>query len=483
MAKRQYIISSSTEWTSNFGYSFLALSNVSGSGRKLTLRQMNIFVLTQKGAGVNSCTGRLYQSATPFTGENMAASSFKLNSTTTIPSTVVVRRGGTIPSFAAPGLHYDIVRRGNAAGSQNTIFTSTNRSSALHSFSGSYNRGSVRGFSAVEALTVPQNTGYALVIDNTVTETQPVRVNIVISIDGKTVAYDFVSLPIPGMSLFSVENTGTNVVTILSFSFAELGTSDTPYMRLVPIGQIYSSDTNDTSKTAKLLIDKMDSTYPALTALRAFTDNGFIPSGSPEVVVNEGSAGTPKGVNYLHTRDFNGPAYRVFLPEMKAGTGVGGASMDMLGHSNSFRAADMLLRRKAISPVEGLTMNPGEGIALVASSETFIGVQPAYSGWPVLYFQAIVDSEPQISPTLTLTGLKNPTEVRIFTAGTTTELTGQENVTSGTFTWNFDPDLVTSVDISILALGYQNTRLLNIATTGNVNIPVQQQIDRQYYNP
>lgn len=86
--------------------------------------------------------------------------------------------------------------------------------------------------------------------------------------------------------------------------------------------------------------------------------------------------------------------------------------------------------------------------------------------------------------TLTLTGLKNPTEVRVFDAGTTTEIDGQEDVTSGTFTAAIDVSSYPSVDISILSLGYQNTRLLaqSIGAAG-LTIPVQQQLDRQYGNP
>jgi hypothetical protein len=85
--------------------------------------------------------------------------------------------------------------------------------------------------------------------------------------------------------------------------------------------------------------------------------------------------------------------------------------------------------------------------------------------------------------TLTLTGLKNPTEVRVFEAGTTTQIAGQEDVTSGTFTTQIDAGTYPSVDISILALGYQNTRLLAINMSGgNVSIPVQQILDRQYAN-
>jgi hypothetical protein len=84
-----------------------------------------------------------------------------------------------------------------------------------------------------------------------------------------------------------------------------------------------------------------------------------------------------------------------------------------------------------------------------------------------------------------LTGLKNPSEVRIFSAGTTTEIagTGQESVTTGIYTGYLDASVYSSVDISILSLGYQNTRLLSVSvpSTG-VTIPVQQVLDRQYAN-
>lgn len=88
--------------------------------------------------------------------------------------------------------------------------------------------------------------------------------------------------------------------------------------------------------------------------------------------------------------------------------------------------------------------------------------------------------------TLTLTGLKNPSEVRVFDAGTTTEIsgTGQENVTTGTFATSIDAATYPSVDISILSLGYQNTRLLDVdMSSGNRSIPVSQVVDRQYLNP
>jgi len=82
--------------------------------------------------------------------------------------------------------------------------------------------------------------------------------------------------------------------------------------------------------------------------------------------------------------------------------------------------------------------------------------------------------------TLTLTGLQNPTEVRIYDTGTTTEVAGQEDVTSGTFSTDI---LVEAVDVVIHSLGFQYKRLTNINTSGgDVNLPIQQRIDRQYLN-
>jgi hypothetical protein len=87
------------------------------------------------------------------------------------------------------------------------------------------------------------------------------------------------------------------------------------------------------------------------------------------------------------------------------------------------------------------------------------------------------------SVTVTLTGLKNPSEVRVFNARTTTERsgTGVENVTSGMHAFSLPAG--TAVDISILSLGYQNMRILNYSTTSDTAIPISQVLDRQYTNP
>ena len=80
---------------------------------------------------------------------------------------------------------------------------------------------------------------------------------------------------------------------------------------------------------------------------------------------------------------------------------------------------------------------------------------------------------------LSLTGIEAGTEVRIYSAGTTTELAGQEVVNSGTFSASIE---VNSVDVRLLSLNFQNLVIRSVNTTADTSIPVQQILDRQYAN-
>lgn len=123
----------------------------------------------------------------------------------------------------------------------------------------------------------------------------------------------------------------------------------------------------------------------------------------------------------------------------------------------------------------------------VRITATAANASAAIKGLAVLTNTTLADQAANFYPLdtfdLTMTGLKNPTEVRVYEAGTTTEIGGSENITTGTTTLAIDAGTYPRVDISILALGYQNLRLLDIdMTAGDVTIPVQQQLDRQYEN-
>ena len=80
--------------------------------------------------------------------------------------------------------------------------------------------------------------------------------------------------------------------------------------------------------------------------------------------------------------------------------------------------------------------------------------------------------------TLTLTGLQPNSEVRVFDAGTTTEVAGVEN--SGTsFTANIS---ATSVDIVVHNLSYEYLKIEGADTSVNLTLPIQQRFDRNYEN-
>lgn len=80
---------------------------------------------------------------------------------------------------------------------------------------------------------------------------------------------------------------------------------------------------------------------------------------------------------------------------------------------------------------------------------------------------------------LNLTGLNANSEVRVYDAGTTTELAGVEN--SGT---SFTTTLVqSSVDIVIHSLGYEYQKIEGANTSSNLTLPIQQRVDRNYRNP
>jgi hypothetical protein len=83
--------------------------------------------------------------------------------------------------------------------------------------------------------------------------------------------------------------------------------------------------------------------------------------------------------------------------------------------------------------------------------------------------------------TVTFTGLQSNTEVRIYNAGTTTEIDGVEN--SGTsFAWSASAS--TSVDYVIHHVSYEHIRVEGYTVpTSNTSIPIQQRLDRNYLNP
>jgi len=488
MAKQQYRVTTDSKGTSNFGYAYLAIINPSGSGKKMTLRSLEValhsVMNTSTTTGSIPCT--LFRGGGPLDGEDMVKASVCMDSATAMPSTVKVRRMSAPPTSSTVLGRVDLARKGAAVGTQNrTLFgTPTGLGKRGRRPLGGLGVASIGGFNT-EPIILRQNEAVALVPDAKVgSATNPLRITVTISMNGKTAVWDFCANTYPGMALFSVENTGTDPVQILNWAVSEMGTTDTPTLRVVPIGQMYAPNVNDDSRKNVGVI-KMDSAYPAFPG-QLYTDIGFIPQGVPEVAISPASAGTPKGMNYLHTRDFWGPMYRNLLVESCHMKGVGSGIPDTFGHSYKHKGTDLLFRRA------GITLNEGEGIAIVNSAETAVAVQAAYGAWQPMTFSAQVDVEPSISPALTitvkdengvaLTGFEWRLYVEDPAAGIigSVELAGSESSPSSQNTYLYDWTSDQSAVVQIIKDGYeegiQTCTLVNGAQSINVFLRIERNI-------
>ena len=81
--------------------------------------------------------------------------------------------------------------------------------------------------------------------------------------------------------------------------------------------------------------------------------------------------------------------------------------------------------------------------------------------------------------TLTVAPLQTGSEVRVYDAGTTTELAGIES-SAASFAASLQAN---SVDVVVHALGFEHIRVRNVDLTGgDITVPVAQVVDRQYEN-
>jgi hypothetical protein len=83
---------------------------------------------------------------------------------------------------------------------------------------------------------------------------------------------------------------------------------------------------------------------------------------------------------------------------------------------------------------------------------------------------------------VTFTSLVTGTEIRVYTAGTLTEIAGQENIVSGSF--QFSTGAGSFVDIRIFAVDYLPVDFFSFEIpTTSTSLPLQQIFDRNYNNP
>lgn len=483
MARYQYRIGGQLRWMSSSGNAILAIVNPNGSGRKLTFHGFELAPLAAPAANAvtwaNSTDRGRYRLGRGTVSGGILASPIKLDTDASAwPSTVRVVTQATVTS---PEVPVRTISSHISLQSGQSNFANYARQQTLPTLLGSFFR--KRKDSAVEGLVVRAGEGVALYpgADPEFRRTVPIKVCATLVRSGspnRTYHVEYITfVHANNGAIFGIENQAGSGETIIlrDIGVTEIGDTTTPYFQLVPVGAVLEGQATD-----QIVVQKMDSAFPDPSSwMTVYADAAILPFGMPENALADSSGGTPKNFNYLKTKDFLGPTYRTYFPEVIVNTGMSATLPDTLSGAGQHHLHDPFVRKS------GITVRPGEGIALVSAAETATGSSGAtIAGWSPYDIGVTVDIEQEFQPTLYLTGLKNPTEVRIFEAGTTTEVAGQENVTSGTFSWVFDPAETPSVDISVLALNYQNIRLTSFAlSSADVTIPIQQQVDRQYANP
>jgi hypothetical protein len=468
MARHQYILGGPLDWVSGSGNALVAILNPNGSGKKLTIRHLELTQFSERST-----------LAVPELRYGTAAAGLPLqptphDSSLPLPAGIRCLASATADSLTAtPTLRFLAPRE-----LQSAVTPIGTRIGARSRLLTCYR--SPRASSGAQPLTIAPGQCLLLVPSN-----RPMRVIVTFMVSGSSqrcFSLSFFSAcegrDLYPLAIDSAAGSGLTV-TLQNLTVEPVGTLDTPYYQLVPVGTINPDSLAD--GRAALTVEKMDSASPSPdAALRAYQDVCLLPCGMPAAAVTPSSAGTPKLLNYLTTKDFDGPRLRAVFPETCAFS-AGAQVSDTAGTHTAHRLSDTFLARHA-----GLTIREGEALAIVpAAEEATSGNLIAFAGWCNLQLHALIDVEPKFIPTLSLTGLKNPSEVRIFPAGSTTAVAGAENVSGGVFWWVFDPDdFPGGVDIAILSLGFLNLRLLSIALgSSDLLIPIQQQIDRQYLNP
>jgi hypothetical protein len=482
MARYQYRLAGTFEWFASSGTALAAVTNKLGSGKKVNVRSVQISSLT---AANNVTAGtptsvipqrvEIVRDGTLAGGTECVGSALDKNASA-LPSSFHVLKNANITGSPVPLGRILVAKNLVPAGLQHLF-----RQGPTTRFSGAV-RAPRRGPGAATKVIIRQGENWSLRLPTQPELPLPLRVTLTVRRQGSPARTwmfeEFCIGKVTNETLLTVANDAGSgeIYEIVECAIEEVGTYDSPYFQLVPVGSMNDVSTSDPLSNPPVL--KMDTNYPdSSTWVQVFQNAPLLPRDLPENALSDASTGSPKSSNYLKAKDFIGPVYRVLFPEYAGLSTL--RNPDSLHHHLAPKKADMGVMRA------GITLRPGEGIALVSAAETAaIATAVGLSGWNAYEVTVVFDVEPVFAPTLSVTGLTSPSEVRVYEAGTTTLLAGEESITDGTFSWTYDPDDASAVDISVLSLGYQNIRLLNqtLPSTADLTIPVQQQFDRQYEN-
>lgn len=272
--------------------------------------------------------------------------------------------------------------------------------------------------------------------------------------------------------LVFVNDSASDILSVEQIDFQEVGTTDSPFLRLVQFQPDPITLVDPHQRVPVSQYDSADDTFPGIVTVNV---PGLPQPGVPQAYVSDGSPAVPKGVNYLHTKDFEGPQLRVMFPEASRFGRLltdnrGGWYLGGLNHKNKMWAGE--------SPI---AIRPGESYAIVSSAETATATTAVpVSGWSLLDFGLTMSVSDLVVPTITLTGLASGTVVAVLEAGTETALDVLVE-SGGVVSWTYESDPGSYVDLAILAAGKVYQRIESLELTAVVrNLPVTQEDDTVY---
>lgn len=484
MAKQTYRLYSNGRWQAMSGNAVFAVTNQPGSAKKITIEAVEInptsFNLTSGAIASTQIPTLLDIGLGTVDAEGLAGVvPTSIDSASTAwPSSITIRTGSAVSSVTP-------IRR--VALSKRLLGTAASDLSSFRVTDGA-GRASCnlmsneRGYAATPLTIRP---GESLVVAvSTATpfnSTIPIRTNLTLALDYATesvyVAELFTPCIDPGQAVLTIRNDAASgrVLRILGMGFQELGTFDSPYFRLVPIGAL---DATAALESSRNLLNsearKLDSSQPDLNSsqCRVWQDVPILPYGVPQSYLAEASAGLPKGYNYLHTKDFDGPQYSTLFPEF-----VAACAVNVDGAPMALPQAGLRWKCDAYSKI---VLREGEGIALVSSAETATaGTTVGASGWIPFDIGITFSVEAAFVPSLTVSGVVAGSDVVILAAGTTTVLADGQEIAGTTFAFTSDDPVY--IDVCVFKAGYIPLYVRNYYLSApNVTLPVAQVVDRAY---
>jgi hypothetical protein len=464
----QYRVSGSLTWQSNSGNALFALFNKNGSGKTLRIRSVEITPASSSTATTVSgapATFLTLARATAAGGESVPVTRADTNAAA-LPSSVRVLRNATVAGANPIGrvaILKQLLASSPAWGARQ----------APRRFSVAWSK--ARKDSSLEQIVVRAGESvvlYAQTLNNSV----PLRVSVTVRRSGSPsrdyrTTY-FASAKAADDAIFALVNDAGSgeVVSLRDIAVEEVGTFDSPYLQLVPVGGLIESNASQELTVVKLDTASAD----PLTYIDARSDVPMLPFGLPENALADSSAGSPKGFNYLKTKDFLGPVYRTMFPELLAHRP--GALSDSLGAARHVQA-DMLCRGA------GIVAREGEGIALCSAAETAAGATTAVgvAGWSSFEIGVTFELVPSQIPTINITGMAVGSRWRIERVSDNSTVAGGVTV-DGTGSYVYETqdtplNLRLKVRKATAAPYYKPFEVVFNLTNAGISIPVSQVSD------